>query len=331
MSELGKVFVTGADGFIGSHLVEELVSRGEEVTALCIYNSLGSYGWLDRIAKNQPKNLNLTLGDIRDPFFMEQATKGHKTVLHLAALIAIPYSYVAPSSYVDTNIAGTLNVMQACLKNGVNRVVHTSTSEVYGTAEIVPIPETHPLKGQSPYSASKIGADKIAESFYCSFDLPVTTLRPFNTYGPRQSRRAIIPTVISQLIAGEKQIKLGNTTPTRDLNFVSDTVNAFIELASNKNEALLGGVFNAGSGREISIGDLVQLICKIMSTDAAIVEDQQRVRPSKSEVERLLADSSKIREATNWAPKYTLEEGLAATVAWAKENASGLASQGYSI
>jgi NAD dependent epimerase/dehydratase len=317
---LGRVYVTGADGFIGSHLVESLVKKDLEVTALCQYNSNGSYGWLDPYAVKRPHNLNLILGDIRDPYFMDTTIQGHDTVFHLAALIAIPFSYLAPKSYIETNISGTVHVAQACLRSKVGRMINTSTSEVYGTAKFVPITEEHPLQGQSPYSASKIAADMLADSFYRSFSLPVTTLRPFNTYGPRQSLRAVIPTIIAQVMSGQPRIRLGSLDPTRDFNYVSDTVDAFLALAQADNDALLGHTFNAGSGREISIRDLAYLVGRIFNKDISFEEEQVRLRPKDSEVERLLADSSKLQKLTGWKPKISLEEGIAKVGDWVKES-----------
>ncbi len=318
--DLGKIYVTGADGFIGSHLVETLLQEGNEVTALCIYNSQGKFGWLDHVASLNPKNLKLVLGDVRDPFFLESSIRGHDTVFHLASLIAIPYSYVAPQSYIDTNINGTLNAANAALKGGVSRFIHTSTSEVYGTAQFVPITEKHPLQGQSPYSASKIGADMIVESFFRSFNLPAITLRPFNTYGPRQSLRAVIPTIISQVLSGSRDLHLGNTSPTRDFNYVTDTVAAFIALGKSTNNALLGQTFNAGSGSEISITDLVKLIAEILNVKLDIVHENERVRPELSEVQRLLADASLLKAATGWRSQVSLTKGIENLIGWMKEN-----------
>jgi NAD dependent epimerase/dehydratase len=318
-SEFGNIFITGADGFIGSHLTERLVFEGHEVTALCIYNSLGTFGWLDRLADKAPKNLKLVLGDVRDAGFMESAIVDHDTVFHLASLIAIPYSYVAPQSYFDTNVNGAMNVANACLKAKVKRLVHTSTSEVYGTAQFVPITELHPLQGQSPYSASKISADMLIESFWRSFGLPATTLRPFNTYGPRQSLRAVIPTTIAQVLSGAKEISLGAITPTRDFNYVADTVSAFIALASAP-DAVLGRTYNAGSGREISIEDLVKLVAKLVGREVTILCDENRVRPANSEVERLLCSYEKLAGATGWRPINTLEQGLAQTIEWMRSS-----------
>lgn len=316
---LGKIFVTGADGFIGSHLTETLVAQGYEVTALCLYNSLGTYGWLDKKADSAPSNLKFVLGDVRDAGFMERAIAGHDTVFHLASLIAIPYSYVAPQSYFDTNVNGAMNVANACLKAKVKRLVHTSTSEVYGTAQFVPITEKHPLQGQSPYSASKIAADMLIESFHRSFHLPAVTLRPFNTYGPRQSLRAVIPTTIAQVLQGATEIKLGSITPTRDFNFVSDTVAAFIA-AGTADDKVLGNIYNAGSGYEITIENMVKLIAKIAGRDVRIICDEDRLRPANSEVERLLCSSDKLTEASGWRPKVNLESGLSQTMEWMRKD-----------
>lgn len=313
-----KVLVTGADGFIGSHLVESLLEEGCRVKAFVYYNSFNSWGWLDTLPKNKLKNIEVFAGDIRDPNGVRTAMKGADTVFHLAALIGIPFSYHSPDSYIDTNVKGTLNVLQAARDLGTGRLVVTSTSEVYGTARYAPIDEKHPLQGQSPYSASKIGADKIAESFYLSFGLPVVTARPFNTYGPRQSARAIIPTIITQLLSGQTKIKLGSLTPTRDLNYVTDTCAGFIALA--KCDAALGQAVNIGSGREIAVGDLAELIISGSKKKAALVSDSQRNRPAKSEVERLLADNKLIKKLTGWAPKVSLEKGLLNTIAWFRDH-----------
>jgi NAD dependent epimerase/dehydratase len=331
--QLGKIYVTGSDGFIGSHLVERLVNQGYEVTALCLYNSFGNYGWLEEISQKNLKNLKIILGDIRDPFFMKDSMKNHDTVFHLAALIGIPYSYVAPQSYFETNILGTLNVMEGCLQNNISRFIHTSTSEVYGSAIFTPITELHPLQGQSPYSASKIGADMAVESFYRSMQLPAVTLRPFNTFGPRQSMRAIIPTLISQILSNEFEIKLGNLSPTRDFNYVLDTVEAYIAIAeAGDEEKILGQVFNTGTGIEISIGDLVTLVSNLMNTELKIISETNRLRPANSEVERLISDSSKLRNATGWKPKYNLEEGLSHLIEWMKSQEKYLMkSKSYSI
>lgn len=316
-----KVLVTGADGFIGSHLTEALVRAGYEVRAFTLYNSFGSWGWLDKCAADVKGNFEVFSGDIRDPHGVRTAVSGCETVLHLAALIAIPYSYHSPDTYIDTNIKGTLNILQAARECGVAHVVHTSTSEVYGTARFVPITEEHPLQGQSPYSASKIGADQIAMSFYSSFDTPVVTLRPFNTYGPRQSARAVIPTIITQIANGVRQIKLGALHPTRDFSFVEDTVSGFI--AAMNCSAAVGQVINLGSSFEISIANTVQCIADVMSAEIEIVTDDVRLRPSKSEVERLFACNTKAREVLGWTPAYGgrdgFTRGLAKTVDWFTE------------
>lgn len=306
------VLVTGADGFIGSHLVELLVREGFKVKALSQYNSFNYWGWLEDIScLGDVEVLN---GDIRDPSYCRYITKNVDVVYHLAALIAIPYSYVAPDSYLETNIKGTLNICQAARDNGVQRVIHTSTSEVYGTAQYVPIDENHPLQAQSPYSASKIGADAMAMSFFNSFDLPLTIARPFNTYGPRQSARAVIPTIISQIASGKKQIQLGDVTPTRDFNYVTDTCKGFFQLASC--EKAIGQVVNIGSNFEISIGDTLSLIRELMGSDVEFLTDEQRIRPEKSEVFRLWCDNSKIRGLTGFEPSYNIKQGLEATINW---------------
>jgi dTDP-glucose 4,6-dehydratase len=313
-----KVLVTGADGFIGSHLVEALVERGHEVKAFVFYNSFNSWGWLDRSPESIRKSLDVFAGDIRDPHGVKTAMKGCDAVLHLAALIAIPYSYHSPDTYIDTNIKGTLNVLQAAREIGVSRVIHTSTSEVYGTAKFVPITEEHPLQGQSPYSASKIGADQLAYSFYTSFDLPVVIARPFNTYGPRQSARAVIPTIISQIASGARQIKLGAVTPTRDFNYVKDTAAGFV--AALASQSGVGEVVNFGSNFEISIGDTARLIAETMGTDIEILTDEARLRPANSEVERLWAANEKAARLFDWKPAYGGREGfkrgLSETIAW---------------
>ena len=309
------VLVTGAGGFIGSHLTEKLVETGATTRALVHYNALGTWGWLDQ--SKLAKDIQVIAGDVCDRDCVGEAVKGCDIVFHLAALIAIPYSYRAPSSYVRTNVEGTLNVMQACREAGVGRVVHTSTSEVYGTARYVPINEQHPLQGQSPYSASKIGADKMAESFHLSFGLPVVTVRPFNTFGPRQSARAVIPTIITQCLAGQA-VKLGSLTPTRDLNFVTNTAEGFI-LAGTVPEAV-GKTINLGTGREISVGDLAQLIAKLVGCDISIQSDAARVRPENSEVERLLADNTLAKEILGWHPEINLEQGLALTIDWMRHH-----------
>ncbi len=319
-----KILVTGADGFIGSHLVEMLVDQGYDVKAFTLYNSFGSWGWLDTLDKEKLQNIEVFMGDVRDPYGVREAMKGCDVVLHLAALIAIPYSYHSPDTYIDTNVKGTLNIVQAAKDLGVERVVHTSTSEVYGTAQFVPITEEHPLQGQSPYSASKIGADQIALSFQKSFDTPVTVLRPFNTYGPRQSSRAVIPTIITQLAAGKRTIKLGSLTPTRDFSYVKDTARGFIEAA--KCDKAVGEVVNVGSGFEISIGETAKLIAKVMNVDIEIETDDQRIRPENSEVERLFAGVEKAEKLFGWKPSYGgregFERGVAEAVEWfgRKEN-----------
>ena len=313
-----KILVTGADGFIGSHLAEELVRCGYNVRAFVLYNSFNSWGWLDHTEPEILKSLDVFSGDIRDPHGVKEAMKDCDVVMHLAALIAIPYSYHSPDTYVDTNIKGTLNVVQAARELGVEKVVHTSTSEVYGTAKFVPITEDHSLHGQSPYSASKIGADQIAMSFYTSFNTPVTIIRPFNTDGPRQSARAIIPTVITQIASGKRALKLGALHPTRDFNFIKDTVNGFI--AAMRSSASIGEVINIGSNYEISIGDTVRLISETMKVDVKIETDSDRLRPAKSEVERLWADNSKAKRLLTWEPLYGgrngFKNGLTETISW---------------
>lgn len=307
--EKERIFITGADGFIGSHLTESLVREGYSVRAFVMYNSFNSWGWLDHVSTEIRKNIKIFAGDIRDPRGVNEAMRGCDAVLHLAALIAIPYSYHSPDTYIDTNVKGTLNVLQSARELGVKRVIHTSTSEVYGTARFVPITEEHPLQGQSPYSASKIGADQLAYSFFSSFDLPVVIARPFNTYGSRQSARAVIPTVITQITSGAKQLKLGAITPTRDFSYVQDTVDAFI--ATLKSDKGLGEVVNFGSNFEISISDVAALIAEIMNVKIDITSDTERMRPVNSEVERLWADNSKVKELFGWSPKYAGRDGLA--------------------
>lgn len=318
MNSNSRILVTGADGFIGSHLTEELVRRGHNVRAFVLYNSFNSWGWLDESPRDIRDNLDVFAGDIRDPNGVREAMKGCDVVLHLAALIAIPYSYHSPDTYVDTNVKGTLNIVQAARELGVEKVVHTSTSEVYGTARFVPITEEHPLQGQSPYSASKIGADQIAMSFYTSFGTPVAIIRPFNTYGPRQSARAVIPTIITQIANGKKQIRLGAVHPTRDFNYVRDTVRGFVAVAES--ERSVGEVVNVGSNFEISVGDTAALIARLMGGTAEIVTDSVRLRPEKSEVERLWASNAKAKELTGWEPEYGgvdgLERGLQETIDW---------------
>ncbi|MCR5482418.1 MAG: NAD-dependent 4,6-dehydratase LegB [Clostridia bacterium] len=315
---MAKVLVTGADGFIGSHLVEKLMDEGHDVKAFVYYNSFNSWGWLDTFEQNRLKEIEIFAGDVRDPNGVREAMKGVNQVYHLAALIAIPYSYHSPDAYVDTNIKGTLNVLQAARALDTQRVLVTSTSEVYGTAKYVPIDEKHPYQGQSPYSATKIGADRLAESFYRSFDLPVSIVRPFNTFGPRQSARAIIPTIITQLLAGKDEIHLGNLTPTRDFNYVKDTVAGFYAIA--KSENTIGEEINIATQKEISMGDLAHELIRQINPDARIVCEENRLRPEKSEVNRLLGANSKIKELTDWQQKYTLEEGLTETIEFLKNN-----------
>lgn len=330
MNLIGKtVLVTGADGFIGSHLTEELVKKGAKVKALSQYNSFNNWGWLEQVSCLN--DIEVLSGDIRDPHYCKHITKGVDVVFHLAALIAIPYSYIAPTSYVDTNVTGTLNICQAALDNGCERIIHTSTSEVYGTAQYVPIDEKHPLQPQSPYSASKIGADNMAMSFFNAFDLPLTIARPFNTYGPRQSARAVIPTIISQIANGTKEIKVGDLSPTRDFNYVLDTCTGFIALAES--DKTVGETFNIGSNFEISIQDTFELIKKIMQSDVDFVLDPQRIRPGKSEVQRLWCNNSKINELTGFKPDFTIEAGLKETIDWFinKENLKHYKSNIYNV
>ncbi len=330
-----KILVTGADGFIGSHLTEELVRQGYKVRAFVLYNSFNSWGWLDQSPKEIRENVEVFSGDIRDPHGMKEAMKGCDIVLHLAALIAIPYSYHSPDTYVDTNVKGTLNVLQAARELGVQRVIHTSTSEVYGTARFVPITEEHPLQGQSPYSASKIGADQMAFSFYASFNTPVVIVRPFNTYGPRQSARAVIPTIITQIANGQRHIKLGSVTPTRDFNYVKDTVSGFMAAANS--DKGLGEVINLGSNYEISVGDTVRLIAEVMNTKIEIITDEARMRPENSEVERLWAANAKAKELFNWSPEYGgldgFKRGLSETIDWftQTENLKNYKSNIYNV
>lgn len=319
MSELKrkKILVTGADGFIGSHLTESLSGMGCRVRALSQYNSFNYWGWLEDIDRS---NVEVVCGDVRDPNYCREITKDIDVVFHLAALIAIPYSYVAPDSYVATNITGTLNICQAARDNGCERIIHTSTSEVYGTAQYVPIDEKHPLQPQSPYSASKIGADAMAMSFFNAFSLPVTIARPFNTYGPRQSTRAVIPTIITQIANGKKQIKLGDVSPTRDFNYVLDTCRGFVALAAS--DKVVGEIVNIGSNFEISVGDTLNKIKEIMNSDVEFITDDQRLRPEKSEVFRLWCDNSKIHELTGFAPEYSIDQGLKATIDWFTKSAN---------
>jgi len=313
-----KILVTGADGFIGSHLVEQLIKEGQKVKAFVYYNSFNHWGWLDTFPKEILEEIEIFAGDIRDPNGVRESMKNVDEVFHLAALIAIPFSYHSPDSYVDTNIKGTLNVLQAARDLGTKRILVTSTSEVYGTAQYVPIDEHHPFQGQSPYSATKIGADRLAESFYCSFDLPITIVRPFNTYGSRQSARAVIPTIITQLLSGVEGIKLGAITPTRDFNYVKDTANGFIEIA--KSDKTIGEEINIATQQEISIGQLAQELIRQINPKAKIICDEQRLRPKKSEVNRLLGSNEKIKRLTNWRPQYTFEQGLAETIDFFRHN-----------
>lgn len=309
-----KVLVTGADGFIGSHLVERLVAEGCRVKAFVYYNSFGSWGWIDKLPPELKKEIEIFQGDVRDSNAVRTAVKDCEIVFHLAALIAIPFSYYAPDSYVDTNIKGTLNILQAARDFQIEKTLITSTSEVYGTAQYTPIDEKHPKQGQSPYSATKIGADHLAESFYRSFNLPVTVVRPFNTYGPRQSARAVIPTIITQLLNAETEIKLGDTRPTRDLVYVKDTVNGFVEIAMS--DDLNGEECNIATQREISVGELAEEIIRQINPAARIISEEQRLRPEKSEVFRLLGSNEKISKYTNWKPRYSLEEGIKETIEW---------------
>lgn len=323
------VIVTGADGFIGSHLCEKLVKEGKKVRAFVYYNSFNSWGWLDKIDAQIKKEIEIFSGDIRDPNGVRVALNGKDVVYHLAALIAIPFSYHSPDSYVDTNIKGTLNVLQAAKDLNMSRILITSTSEVYGTAEYVPIDEKHPFKGQSPYSATKIGADRLAESFYRSFNLPVTIVRPFNAYGPRQSARAVIPTIITQLLDGKDEIKLGALSPTRDFNYVKDLANGFIEIA--KSDKTIGEEINIATQREISIEKLALEIISQINPKAKIICDNERIRPNKSEVERLLGCNKKIMTLTDWKPQYTFEEGLKETIEWFRKNNTNYKSDIYNI
>jgi NAD dependent epimerase/dehydratase len=312
-----SVLVTGADGFIGSHLVERLLVEGCRVRAFVLYNSFSSWGWLEALPRDVLRSVEVFAGDVRDPHGVRKALEGIDVVFPLASLIGIPFSYHSPDSYVDTNVKGTLNVLQAARDRGGIRVLVTSTSEVYGTARYVPIDEVHPLQGQSPYSATKIAADKLAEAFHLSFDLPVTTVRPFNTYGPRQSSRAIIPTIITQILSGATGVKLGSLAPTRDLNYVLDTVEGFVQIALS--DATVGETINIASGREISVGDLAREIAATMGTAIRILGDEERMRPSRSEVGRLLGANAKLQRLTAWQPRYTLERGLEETIAWFRE------------
>jgi dTDP-glucose 4,6-dehydratase len=324
-----KILVTGADGFIGSHLVEELVKIGKKVRAFVYYNSFNSWGWLESLPADIKNELEIFSGDIRDPNGVREAMTGIDEVFHLAALIAIPFSYHSPDSYVETNIKGTLNVLQSARLLDTKRVFITSTSEVYGTAKYVPIDENHPFQGQSPYSATKIGADRLAESFYRSFSLPVTIVRPFNTYGPRQSARAVIPTIISQLLSGAKEIHLGSLSPTRDFNYVKDTVNGFIEIA--KSEKTIGEEINIATQKEVSIGDLAQEIISQINPNAKIVCEKQRLRPEKSEVNRLLGSNKKIMQLTSWTQRVSLSQGIENTIAWFSKNLNRYKTDIYNL
>lgn len=324
-----KVLVTGADGFIGSHLTEALLEKGYEVKAFTMYNSFNTWGWLDTFSKDKLREIEVFCGDIRDPNGVRKAMKGVDKVFHLAALIAIPFSYHSPDSYVDTNIKGTLNVLQAARELETNRILITSTSEVYGTAQYVPIDEKHPYQGQSPYSATKIGADRLAESFYRSFNLPISIVRPFNTYGPRQSARAVIPTIITQLLDGREEIKLGSLTPTRDFNYVKDTAAGFI--AVSESAKTIGEEINIATQTEISIGDLAEEIIRQINPNARILCDEQRLRPEKSEVNRLLGSNEKIKALTNWRQQYSFSEGIEETINWMKKNLSKYKADIYNI
>jgi NAD dependent epimerase/dehydratase len=312
-----KILVTGSDGFIGSHLVEGLIDKGYQIRAFVYYNSFNSWGWLDSLPKEKLNQIDVFAGDIRDPNGVRKAMQSMDMVFHLAALIAIPFSYHSPDSYVDTNIKGTLNVLQAARDAGCERVLVTSTSEIYGTAKYVPIDENHPFQGQSPYSATKIGADRLAESFYRSFNTPVTIVRPFNTYGPRQSARAVIPTIITQLLSGAEEIKLGSLRPTRDFNYVKDTVAGFIAIAASPNT--IGEEINIASQQEISVGELAQIMIAEINPSAKIISDDLRLRPENSEVERLLGSNGKIKRLTDWNPATSLKEGIRETIAWFKD------------
>ncbi len=324
-----KVLVTGADGFIGSHLTESLLEKGYEVKAFAYYNSFNTWGWLDTLAKEKLDQIEVFTGDIRDPNGVRTALKGTDAVFHLAALIAIPFSYHSPDSYVDTNIKGTLNVLQAARDLDLQRVLVTSTSEVYGTAQYVPIDEHHPFQGQSPYSATKIGADRLAESFYRSFELPVSIVRPFNTYGPRQSARAVIPTIITQLLAGKEEIKLGSLTPTRDFNYVKDTAAGFIAIAES--DQTIGEEINIATQQEISIGDLAHEIISQINPRAKIICEEQRLRPEKSEVNRLLGSNEKIKALTEWKQQYTFAQGIQETITWLREHMDHYKTDIYNI
>ncbi len=324
-----RILVTGADGFIGSHLTEELVKKGHKVKAFAYYNSFNSWGWLDTLPKEIMKEVEVFTGDVRDPNGVRESMKGMDEVFHLAALIAIPFSYHSPDTYVDTNIKGTLNVLQAARDLDTSRLLITSTSEVYGTAKYVPIDENHPYQGQSPYSATKIGADHLAESFYRSFNMPITIVRPFNASGPRQSARAVIPTIITQLLAGKEEIELGSLTPTRDFNYVKDTAIGFIEISKSNNT--IGEEINIATQQEISIGQLAEELIRQINPNAKIICDEKRLRPEKSEVNRLLGSNEKIMRLTNWKPNYTFEQGLAETIEFFKHNLDQYKTDIYNI
>lgn len=326
-----RILITGADGFIGSHLVESFLEEGCKVRAFVYYNSFNSLGWLDSFPKIKLSKIDVFSGDIRDPNGVRKAMEGCEVVFHLAALIGIPFSYYSPDSYIDTNIKGTLNILQAARGLKINRILVTSTSEVYGTAKYIPIDEKHPFQAQSPYSAAKIGADKIAESFYKAFNLPVTIVRPFNTYGPRQSARAVIPTIITQLVAGKEEIMLGDLMPTRDMNFVKDVCEGFIAIA--KSDKTIGEEINICSNSEVSIKELAEKIIACINQKAKIVYDKKRFRPEKSEVMRLYGDNNKIRKLTNWKPKYSLDMGLKETIEWFsnKDNIKGYKADSYNV
>lgn len=323
------VLVTGAGGFIPSHVVEQLVKKNYKVRAFVHYNSMNNWGWIDSFDKNTMDSIEVFSGDVRDPNGVREAMKGCDMVIHMAALIAIPYSYHSPDSYVDTNIKGTLNILQAARDLQPKRVLVTSTSEVYGTAKYVPIDEKHPFQGQSPYSATKIGADRLAESFYRSFDLPVTIVRPFNTFGPRQSARAIIPTIITQLLSGQNEIKLGSLTPTRDFNYVKDTANGFVSILES--DKAIGEEINIATQNEISMGDVAKTIINIINPKAKIICDEQRIRPDKSEVNRLLGSNGKLKELTNWKQRFSFEDGIRETIEWFKKNIKLYKSNIYNI
>ena len=326
---MAKILVTGAEGFIGSHLTELLVKEGYDVRAMVQYNSFNNWGWIDTFDKDIKDKLDIFLGDVRDPNGVRTAMEGVDAVFHLAALIAIPYSYHSPDMYVDTNIKGTLNILQAARDLNTKRILVTSTSEVYGTAKYVPIDENHPYQGQSPYSATKIGADRLAESFYRSFNLPVSIVRPFNTFGPRQSARAVIPTIITQLLDGKKEIKLGSLTPTRDFNYVKDTARGFLEIY--KSDKTIGEEINIATQKEISIGQLAEELIRQINPEAKIICDEQRVRPEKSEVNRLLGSNEKIKRLTNWEPQYTFEQGIAETIEFLRNNMDKYKTDIYNV